>query len=320
MNELINKEYDNLNIFNNKLQNEFLLNKAIFESYNSSKINYNSILNIKNLIFHNDKNSEYLKSINIKKNDELIEEIVTISNVHNIISFPSVPEDKGVTIKDMFKNMIEFWKFKVSKIMDVSSPFFEKIGEEMEILNNDNSKNKINSNYVIKKSKNDNNIFGEIKYDRNKKEMVISYVNESNNDKLLAKEDISQEFYLYVYVLFGPYILDKLKKQLIIKSKGKIMNTFFKRNQKSLLVNQINTLFWKEEIDIEYNHNGAENFIYFIITNIDQNEWYEILKDNKICATEDEVKNLKNKEELKDSNEKNKMDNIEDEYKEVKKK
>ena len=311
LNELINKEYDNLNIFNNKLQNEFLFNKAIFESYNTSKINYNSILNIKNLIFRNDKNSEYLKSINIKKNDELIEEIVTISNVHNIISFPSVLENEETILKEMFKIMIEFWKFKISKIMDVSSPFLEKIGEEMEILNNDNSKNKINSNYVIKKSKNDNNIFGEIKYDRNKKEMIISYVKESNNNELLEKEDISQEFYLYVYVLFGPYILDKLKKQLIIKSKGKIMNTFFKRNQKSLLVNQLTTLFWKEEIDLEYNHNGAENFIYFIITNIDPNEWYKILKDNKICATEDEVvENLKNEEELKD-------DNIETELKEV---
>ena len=29
LNELINKEYDNLNKFNNKLQNEFLFNKAI---------------------------------------------------------------------------------------------------------------------------------------------------------------------------------------------------------------------------------------------------------------------------------------------------
>ena len=153
LNKMIIKEYDNLNIFNNKLQKEFLFNKAIFESYNTSKINYNSILNIKNLIFHNDKKSEYLKSINIKKIDELIEEIMTLSNAHNIISFPSVPEEKGTTIKDMFNRMIQFWKFKVSKIMDVSSPFVDKIGEEMEILSNDNSKSKINSNYVIKKIK-----------------------------------------------------------------------------------------------------------------------------------------------------------------------
>ena len=76
-----------------------------------------------------------------------------LSKVHNIINFPSVPEENGTTIKDMFNRMIQFWKFKVSKIMDVSSPFVDKIREEMEILNNDNSKNKINSNYVIKKIK-----------------------------------------------------------------------------------------------------------------------------------------------------------------------
>ena len=144
LNKMINKEYDNLNIFNNKLKKEFLFNKAIFESYNTSTINYNSILNIKNLIFYNDKKSEYLKSINIKKIDELIEEIMTLSNAHNIISFPSVPEENGTTIKDMFNRMIQFWKFKVSKIMDVNSPFREQIGEEIEILNNDNSKNEIN--------------------------------------------------------------------------------------------------------------------------------------------------------------------------------
>ena len=80
------------------------------------------------------------------------------------------------------------------------------------------------------------------------------------------------------------------------------MNTFFKRNQNSLLVNQITTLFWKEEIDLKYNNNGAENFIYFIITNINPNEWFEILKENQICETEDEVENLKGEEELKDIN------------------
>ena len=314
LNELINKEYDNLNIFNNKLQKEFLFNKAIFESYNTTKINYNSILNIKNLIFHNHKNSEYLKSINITKIDELIEEIMTLSNVHNIISFPSIiPEQEGTTTKNIFERMIEFWKFKVSKIMDVSSPFVDKIGEEMEILNNDNSKSKINSNYVIKK---DNNIFGEIKYDKNNNEMIISYIYESNNDKPKEKEDIIKEFFLYTYVLFGPFILDKFKKQLIIKSKGKIMNTFFKRNQNSLLVNQITTLFWKEEIDLKYNNNGAENFICFIISNINPDEWYTILKENKICEIEDEVENLKSEEELKDSN-LNQLDNNETELKEV---
>ena len=96
--------------------------------------------------------------------------------------------------------------------MDVNSPFREQIGEEIEILNNDNSKNEINSNYVIKKNKNDNNIFGEIKYDKNNKEMIISYINKSNNDKPLEKEDIIQEFFLYIYFLFGPFILDKFKK------------------------------------------------------------------------------------------------------------
>ena len=146
--------------------------------------------------------------------------------------------------------------------------------------------------------------------------MIISYIYESNNDKPLEKEDIIQEFFLYIYVLFGPFILDKFKKQLIIKSKGKIMNTFFKRNQKSLLVNQITTLFWKEEIDLKYNNNGAENFICFIISNINPDEWYTILKENKICEIEDEVENLKSEEELKDSN-LNQLDNNETELKEV---
>ncbi len=69
LNNLVNKIYENTNSFNNKFQKQLLFNKAIYESYNIKKLNYNMIMNIKSFNFNKDEINKFQNSSDTTKND-----------------------------------------------------------------------------------------------------------------------------------------------------------------------------------------------------------------------------------------------------------
>lgn len=66
LNKNINEIYIKTEKFNNKLKNQYYFNKAIFDSYNINKLNYNTITNIKNFNFKENDFNEFKKSIDME--------------------------------------------------------------------------------------------------------------------------------------------------------------------------------------------------------------------------------------------------------------
>ena len=83
LSNLINKIYENTNSFNNKFQKQLLFNKAIYESYNIKKLNYNMIMNIKSFNFNKDEINQFQNSSDTKKMIELSENLMKILKEDN---------------------------------------------------------------------------------------------------------------------------------------------------------------------------------------------------------------------------------------------
>ena len=83
LSNLVNKIYENTNSFNNKFQKQLLFNKAIYESYDIKKLNYNMIMNIKSFNYNKDEINKFQNSIDTKKMIELYENLMKILKEDN---------------------------------------------------------------------------------------------------------------------------------------------------------------------------------------------------------------------------------------------
>ena len=86
LNKLINKLLSEISIIKNKYQKEYLMNKTIFESFDTKKMNYNSILNINSFNNNIDDPIQLIKTFDMSKIYELISDINYIMDFHYIKS------------------------------------------------------------------------------------------------------------------------------------------------------------------------------------------------------------------------------------------
>ena len=181
LNKLINKLLLEINIINNKYQKEYLMNKIIFESFDTKKMNYNSILNINSFNNNIDNPIQLIKSFDMSKLYELIADINYIMDFHYIKS-PYFGAYINRCINEEFNLNSLFNKFLIGYFEDnleipEGTTVVEKNKEEMEIFD---ESQKIQSNKtiiinLIVKNEKDNKKLIEVKYDINKKELIIFY-------------------------------------------------------------------------------------------------------------------------------------------------
>ena len=185
LNNFINIIYNKVNLFWNRFENQYLFNKSILDSYNINNINYNRIMNMKNFYFNKDEYEQFENSINLNKIKELLENINNLlSEKEEINTFitPKYCLNWGLNeaIREIIQNQFDEI---VTFIGGKNNLIIEKIGNEIEFSDNLDKK-KMKCNYIFKK-KNDDTIYGEIKYDKDKKELTISNIGELETGDLL---------------------------------------------------------------------------------------------------------------------------------------
>ena len=120
-------------------------------------------------------------------------------------------------------------------------------------------------NYLFKK-KDDNKNYGEIIYNKDKKELTITYEGELDTKDMISL----YENHYYDSILAFSRI--KNNKQFIIKSNRKIFTYCLKENSKK---DDYYYLIIKEENDDDYDLNNSENIVQIIISEINPDEWYD---------------------------------------------
>lgn len=291
LNKNINEIYIKTEKFNNKLKNQYSFNKAIFDSYNINKLNYNTITNIKNFNFKENDFNDFKKSIDMENVIKLIKDINEMSKEdipldllildNSINTFISLNycQDWGISeaIREIIQNQFDEI---VTQIEGKDKLIVENTGEEVELFDEfTNSKIKTKLNYIFKK-KDSSEIYGEIKYDKNKKEIKISNIGKLETGDLLfgCKKNIENR--KDIIGRFGEGMklaalaFSRLNKKFVIKSNGKIWTFFQRKDNKFIKKKEVLTcLFWKEDLELEYNENNSNNYVEIIISDFSPEEW-----------------------------------------------
>ena len=236
LNKLITKLLDEINEINKKFQKEYFLNKAIFESYDTLKMNYNSILNIKSFNYNIDDTIQLIKTFDMSKVYELIADINFLFDF-DYIKLPYVDKRtenciiKEFNISELFKLLIDVVYNSAKSEKEI---VIEKNKEDITLDESQKTKNTIITNLIFK-YKEDSEKICEIKYDKNKKELVIFYIfkfeafNCYDNNK---REERRIESFLTQFLtkVFFPYLSDFIKKKFKIKNKGIIRSYIAKED------------------------------------------------------------------------------------------
>ena len=287
LNVLINESYNKINIFNEMFQKQYLYNKLVFDSYNTNKLNYNLILNMKNFNFNKEEFIQSINSVNMTKINQLIIDINSISDLYynKFISFEYI-EGFSFPLKFCFENLFENDKIKEIINENEELSLIQRIEDEVEVFDeSSNSKIiKIISNLIFKNK--DNKILCEIKYNKNKKELIISHIGEIENLIFLIydgmpnkstvknfgeiKHILAQIIIRYIF----PLCFNISNKNFLIKNNGKALNYIIEENKKCQF-KKIN-FFSYEEIDFDYDINYSKNYSQIIISEVNPNEWNDI--------------------------------------------
>lgn len=283
LNNYINELYDEYNLFINKFQNQYNFNKIIFESYDINKLNYNTILNIKNFNFNEDKIHQFKNNSINKENmiNNIIHNINPIAFDNSLNTFISLNycEKWGISeaIREILQNQIDEI---ITRIGGKKELFVEDTGEEIILFDFfTSSEIKTKLNFIFKKV-NDNKIYGEIKYNKDLKQIIISNIGKMEAGDLLFgcaktienKKDIIGRF--GEGMKLAALTFCRLDKKFIIKSNDKIWTFFLRKDDRFKKNNEIqNCLFWKEEINLEYNMNNLDDNVEIIISEINPEEW-----------------------------------------------
>lgn len=158
----------------------------------------------------------------------------------------------------------------------------EKNKEDITLDESQKTKNTIITNLIFKYKKDSEKIC-EIKYDKNKKELMIFYIFKFETFNFLEISDSQlrrvQSFITQIFIkAFGPCLSDFKKKKFKIKEKGIIRSYIAKED--ILKKSKEKYFFWKEEIDFNYNINVSENSFSLIISEIYPQEWIKFCLEN----------------------------------------
>ena len=293
LNKNINEIYDKAEIINNKLINLYSFNKAILDSYKNNKLNYNTILNVKNFYFNENEVNQFNKSIDLENVTKLIQKINEIAkedissnllnsgnSMNTFVSINYCPNwGMSEAIREILQNQIHEI---VTQIGGKDKLIVENIGEEFELYDKFiDSFIKKKLNFIFKK-KDFNKIYGEIKYDKDKKEIRISNIGNLETGDLLFgclknignRKDIIGKFGEGMKIAALTFI--RLNKKFIIKSNGKIWTFFYRKYDKFIKNKEVQTcLFWNEEKDLEYCENSSNNSVEIVISEFSPEQWFE---------------------------------------------
>ena len=125
-------------------------------------------------------------------------------------------------------------------------------------------------------------IYGEIKYNKDKKEIKISNIGKLETGDLLFGCLKNKENRKDIIGKFGEGMklaaltFSRLNKKFILKSYGKIWAFFHRKDNRFIKNKEVQTcLFWKEEKDSEYSGNSLNNSVEIIISDFSPEEWLE---------------------------------------------
>ena len=294
---LISDAYKKIDKIEKLFDNHFKFNEIIFNSYKENKKNYYILKNFNNLNFNFEIN--FLKNdLTLKKLENLInclngvDNNIEINNINNNIGVESKTNEK-IEIDNDYKNM---WiSEKYCKNWGLREAIREFIQNQYDgvITKIKSKKNlkilKVGKEYIIKERKKhldydfmkigEDKIYGEIRYDKNKKTLSISNEGELFlTDFLLggssSKDELNNPDIIGVFgegMKLAILALCRLEKNVTIFSSEKLYSFKIKEDYNFVKNNKPEKcLFCK--IGKNYDLN-MKNQVKVIIENINENEW-----------------------------------------------
>ena len=272
---LVNETYKNLVSFTEYFKLENLLNKAVLESYDVNTLNYNSILNIKKFKYDKAKITNFKKEIDqqTESMNDLIRKISLKSDNNYINTF--ITPETDITLKDTINALITFQIDQIKRTCQTKNNLrMELTGEEIEVTN---SIKKRQLNYVFKNIEDNNNILGEINYNKEKKYLMFSILSNLENGDFLFHINRESNFTIGKFAWLMKLAALTVDKEIIVINSKQKFNFIVKEDKLLKYKNKNAKCIFMSEEDFDLKNSGnLDKFIYIIISEITPDEWYNL--------------------------------------------